>query len=280
MVVRGNFVWAFEKKLSPTLKVGGATYQPNLVTTQGLGFSVPASHFTSKDAIVPVSLELVTPYEQGHVFKSVVPGVFRLLVGVLPASPVRSLALTQTISSSGTATKTTTAPPGAAESGGGWHLDSFDCRDHSLTQSVRADPGWTIQPSTAAIGYSWNKNPGGANVSLVSGQSQIVVKANTYARCFLGISNGSGSITFYLTYTQEQPWQSGKEETIPLTIRWGDKLVVPVPPGHWQLNAQLFDGRTLQFRSSDTSNQFLTVLDKNDSIQIATPDTGVFALQT
>jgi hypothetical protein len=132
--------------------------------------------------------------------------------------------------------------PGAAESGGGWHLDSFDCRDHSLTQSVRADPGWTIQPSTAAIGYSWNKNPGGANVSLVSGQSQIVVKANTYARCFLGISNGSGSITFYLTYTQEQPWQSGKEETIPLTIRWGDKLVVPVPPGHWQLNAQLSTG--------------------------------------
>jgi len=276
--IEGNFVYAFQRGLTPTLKVAGVTYRPNLSTTQELGYSVPSAVFSaSASTFTSVSMELDTPYESGLIFKSIHPGTFRLLVTVLPPSPVRSLTLTNTTSQTGTATKMVTAPPGASTSGGGWHEDSFDCNDHSLTESPAADQGWAIVPSSVQIGYSENKNPNSANVAEATSLSRVTVTANTKAACFLGISDGSGDITFFVTFTEQMPTQTTSQTSTPLKVGWGDQLVEPVSRGQWRIAAELFNGQQLQFDSSNNANAYVSVIDQGTTVQISTPSTASLA---
>jgi hypothetical protein len=278
VTVNGNFVWAFEKQLRPTLRVGGHTYGVNELTTQRLGFSLPASTFTSSTgALSPVSLELDAPYESGFIFHTIKPGTFFLLVTVLPPSPVKSLTLTTVTKQNGTATNSVTDPSGASPAGGGIHLDSFDCQDHTTTGTISADPGWKIVPSTAQVNFIENKHPNAANVTIDAAQSQITYEASTTANCFAGISNGSGDITFYITFTEEQPVTTTTPVTKNLTLGWGDQLVEPVDPNNWTLNATLFTGATVQYNSTDNSHEYLSVLDEGSSIQISSPATNALA---
>ena len=274
VTVNGNFVWAFQKQLQPSLHVGGTSYEPNELTTQQLGFSLPAAIFTSQpDALSPVSLELIAPYESGVIFKSVTPGTFHLLVTVLPPSPVKSLTLSTVTTQPGTATNVVTEPAGASSSGGGWHLDSFDCKDHDLTETISADNGWTIVPSTAQVTYIENKSPNAASVSLAVAQSSITVTARTKANCFLGVSDGSGDISFFVTFTEEQPVTKITPVTKTLTLGWGDQLVEPVTLHNWEVSATLFNGTVLQFSGTDNSHEYLSVLDQGTTVQISAPST-------
>jgi hypothetical protein len=275
VTVNGNFAWAFEKQLSPTVRVGGQAYTADEVTTQQLGFSLPGSTFTgSHNSLTPVSLELDVPYESGVIFKTVKPGTFYLLVTVLPPSPVTTLTLTTAVSHSGTATKPVTDPPNASAAGGGIHLDSFDCQDHKLTGTVSADPGWSIVPSSAQVHYLENKSPNAADVTLDVAASVITYTATTKANCFLGVSDGSGDITFYVSFTEEQSVTTTTPVTKNLALGWGDQLVEPVDPHNWSLSATLFSGATVQFDTTSNSNEYLSVVDEGSSIQISAPGTS------
>jgi len=278
--VKGNFFWAFQAKLIPTLKVQGTTYQPSLNETQQLGFELPASVFSSSpsSSFLPVSLELDAPYHQGHIFQSIQPGVFHLLVDVVPPSPFTSLTLVNQVTVSGTSTRTVIEPPGASSSSGGWYENSFDCNDKATTASYSADSGWTIIPSSAAVVYTWNKNPGGAPPPTILAQTTrvtIIVRTLAVCTCVIAcFSNGSGDITFYLTYTEQQP---SPPSTVPVTtqlqMNWGDQLVQNVTRGQWHLTANLFNGTHLEFSASDNSNPYLTIFDQGTSIRVSTPAT-------
>ena len=108
-------------------------------------------------------------------------------------------------------------------------------------------------------------------------QSQITYVANTKASCFAGISNGSGDITFYITFSEQQPVSTATPVTRKLTLGWGDQLVEPVDPHNWTLSATLFTGATVQFNTTSNSNEYLSVLDEGSSIQISAPGTNSLA---
>ncbi len=86
-------------------------------------------------------------------------------------------------------------------------------------------------------------------------------------------SNGSGDITFYIAFTEEQRVTTSTSVTKNLTLGWGDQLVEPVDQNNWTLSATLFTGATIQYNSTDNSNEYLSVLDKGSSIQISAPAT-------
>jgi hypothetical protein len=274
VTVRGNFFWAFQKQLKPSLQVDGTTISASDLETQSLGFLVPATDFSgSAGALSPISLQLNIPYKTGVIFHSVKPGTFFLLVTVLPSSPVTSLTLSTVNRQNSTATKNLDFPNGI---GPGIHQDSFDCSTKDVTYpSIGADPGWTIIPSTVTVNYLENKNPDEATVKLdVNNGSQIVFEIITDGNCFLGISTGSGDVTIYLSYTEEQPVTTSSPVTKSLAIGWGDQLVEPVAQGDWTLTAQLFNGSTVQFNGTNVSNEYISVQDDGSTIQIDTPATS------
>lgn len=99
------------------------------------------------------------------------------------------------------------------------------------------------------------------------------MEAITKAKCFLGISDGSGEVWFYVSYTEQEPVTTTTPLTENLPLGWGSQLVRPVDPANWTLTATLFNGSVLQFNSTDNSHEYLQVLDEGSSIQISAPAT-------
>jgi len=275
ITINGNFFWAFQQKLTPTMQTGGVTYQPNLVETQQLGFALPGSAFAQfTNQLAAVSLELDAPYKEGVIFKSIKPGVFRLLVTSLPQSPVQSLTLTTQHSSTSTITNNLTYPPGASASGGELHQDSFDCQTHIKAYVANADIGFTIVPTSAVPVITFNKN-GVTSEQVVATvtNNQVVLTASTYPNCFLGISNGSGDIYFYVTYVEQKQQTTTGPQATPINIRWGDQLSLPVTPNQWMVHAVMFDGTIFDATDTNHTNQYLSVTNNGPFVQIKASST-------
>ncbi|HEV2376586.1 MAG TPA: hypothetical protein VGS19_30975 [Streptosporangiaceae bacterium] len=277
VIVNGNFVYAAQQHLTPTLSVGGRTIRPNENTTPQLGFSVPMSLLPSAGAALQsISLRLSAPYEQGLVFHSTQLDSFALLVTVLPANPFTSLVL-YTNQQGGEVQKTIVQPPGSSASSGGWYLESYStCQDASFTDAFGADPNWTIIPSTVTAVVTSNKNPGNAQVTAVGSIAQAQINAMTEPNCTCFIvcgSHGSGDVTFYLTYTEEQAGPSTVQAT-PISLGWGDTVSESVSSG-WTLKATLFDGHLIDFNNSDSSNPYIHVTNYGANITISTQYTDL-----
>jgi hypothetical protein len=269
LTVNGNFVYAAQAHLTPTLSVGGKTIHPNENTTPQLGFAVPASLLPGAPAsLSSISLHLAAPYEHGLVFHSTALDSFSLLITVLPAEPVTSLTLYT--KQQGERQQTIVEPPGSPASGG-WYLESYStCQTQTFTTSYNADPGWTIIPSTVTAGIIKETNSGNVQVTVNGGTAFAQINAMTEpgGLCIKGIgSNGSGSVSFYLTYSEEQA--TSNTVSTPVSIGWGDTISEPVSPG-WTLKAILFDGHEIDFNNSDSSNPFLHVVDNGQNITIST----------
>jgi hypothetical protein len=286
IVVDGNFFWAYQENLPITLELEGHDYEANLDITSQVGFEVPASVFASQpDRFSRVSATLTVPYEKGIVFKSTRPGVFQLLLTVLPTSPVRALTVTSEVQVSGIESRTLTMPAGASMAGGGWRVNSWqDCQNHDDPHSFSASPGgWSIEPSSvAAVISNQGRHPtaSGADI-LAASTTGFVVRGWTTAHCFLGISNGSGDITYFVTYTETRPTSTASAETRDLLpLRWGDQRVVPVARGHWTVHVELWNGTVLDFARTDSSNPYVSVTDDGDTVTVkaASPETLILAL--
>lgn len=267
--VRGNFVWAAEKKMDVTLVVGETTYKAAENTTSSLQFLVPASAFASlPDRAQRVSMELHAPYESGVVFKSRPVGVFRLLATVLPNAPVRKVTVTNDAPVQSTEFRTTTVPT----DGRGLDLRSWDgCTDKSNTVTRSADVGWTIDVSSIKIQYGMqtpNALAAYAEVRTAS-PTGFVVTGHTVAHCVLGISNGSGSLNYSVTYTQWRPVHSTQTTVRTLDpIGWGGEQVVPVTRGKWRVRAELWDGTVVESAGASRSNPYLSIDDQGDYARI------------
>lgn len=275
MYVQGNFFYASEKKFSPVVKLGNVTLPAgnvNEITGPEVGFKVPSSLLpTSGAGLQPVSIEVDMPYPSGAIFKSIHAGTFKFLVTVVPASPFTSVNLTNTIR--GIATKTSDYPAGAAQSGKVIELESYsNCKPQAFDTIVNADQGWTIVPTQIAINFTVQRNPNNAHANIVNpGLAGFGVHADTEpgSPCIPGVlSNGSGSLGFYVTYSQQQPTAS-QGNPIPLQLNWGDVITVPVT-SPWVIDAHTFDGKHLVFKSTDTtSSPYVRVIDQVDNVKIS-----------
>lgn len=267
--VKGNFVWAAEKKMDVTLVVGGATYKAAENITSSLQFLVPASAFASlPDRAQRVSMELHTPYESGVIFKSRPVGVFRLLTTVLPAAPVKKVTVTNDAPVQGTEYRTVTAPA----DGSGWNLRSWDgCVDKSDTHVISADAGWTIDVPSVTVQYGMQTPDALAAKAMVRTVSPtgFVVSGYTVAHCFLGISNGSGSLNYSVTYTESRTVHSTQTTVRTLDpIGWGGEQVVPVTRGKWRVRAELWDGTVVESAGASRSNPYLSIDDQGDYAKV------------
>jgi hypothetical protein len=93
-------------------------------------------------------------------FKSLAPGQFRLLISVVPPSPLTNvtLTLTNTVVTAGTASRDAVKPDGSGP-GCGLYQASYDYADKNTTLTVDSDPGgWTIVPLSVSYLYNRNKN--------------------------------------------------------------------------------------------------------------------------
>jgi hypothetical protein len=274
VTVDGNFFWASQKKREVLLRAGGTTYKPNESTTARVGFALPAELFRrTPSGLDRVSLELVAPYEKGVVFKSRPLGVFHLLVTVLPAAPAKTVTLTNDVPVIGVETQTKTMPSDASPGVGGWRLDSWDgCRDKDDTHTISADPGgWTIDASSVTINYN-RRSPDdiAARASVASaGPTGFVVEGHTSQRCFLGISHNSGSLIYYVTYTQSRQVHSSRPETSILpAMKWNDQIDVPVNRNKWRIRAELWNGAVVESSGAVTNNPYLVLEDRGDSVKL------------
>lgn len=274
VTINGNFVYAAQAHLTPTLAVNGTTIHPDENTTPQLGFAVPASLLPSPGSdLASISLHLTAPYEHGLVFHSTALDSFSLLITVLPAKPVTSLTLYT--KQQGKITQNIVEPPGAPASGG-WYLESYStCQTQTFTDKFGADPGWTIIPSSVSDQIISERDPGNVQVTAIGDTASAQINAMTEPGgfCVPGIgSNGSGDVNFYLTYTEEQSTSS--TVSTPVSIGWGDTISEPVSPG-WTLKAVLFNGHELDFNNSDSSNPFLHVVNDGPNITISTQYTNL-----
>ena len=276
--IEGNFVEAFRRNFKPLVHVGGQTFEPNLLTTQELGYEIPTGVLPAAPAkqLASVSLELETPYEKGAIFKNQDLGTFRLLVSVLPESPVRSLKLINQVTTEETLQQSLRFPAGDAT----FDLNSYDCVDHAREESVAATPGWRIIPSSAQNVVTWNKNPNAAHVELNASASAVITKGHTQPACFLwNICNGCGRISWFVTYSEQTIKTITADKELPLSIKWGDRLNVGVTLNRWRLEAEMFDGRVFQVATTDNSSEYLSIQDLGATISVQTPATDAFFAQ-
>lgn len=275
ITVEGNFFYADQSQYAPALSLPGRStpLKASEVTTQQLEFDVPNTVFIApapgKFGDVSLGLSLPFPTTKDLIFHKIVPGNFQLLVTTLPSSPVQSMTLTNTTTSSHTVSQSVSKPPA------GWYQQSNqDCvTKQNVPYTAYSDQGWTINTGIVpTINYLQNKNPGEQQVTITGYTSKAInISATTEANCFLGSSLGSGDITFQVTFTEEMNVTTSNTGTQSIPINWGDKLIYMIQPG-WTLTAELFNGETLDFANADNTNPYLTVtLPTATSIEIAAP---------
>lgn len=276
VTVSGNFQYAFEQKMTPTMTWDGLATPLNAGTliTQSMTFYVPAALLQANaQTIRRVQLTLNIPYQSGTLFKSIEPGVFRLTVSVLPRSPVKGLVLHNVFQ------KTENPPPPPLQrktftqpEGTPWHVFSYDCQKKDVTEGpFMPDVKWAIDTSSVHVNTSYPRGSQNQNVGLINAPGGITVRIQTFPNCFLGVSNGSGDVYVSVKYTEtyQPPTPPPVTTDTPVTVDllstlgalgWGGSYEVGVTPGKWSLDAVLFDGTTRTYSATDTANPYLGVI--------------------
>lgn len=286
----GNWPLANQQKQMPKLHVGNATLDPVGLTTTAMDFDVPVGLLAPQSAtqFADNSLELDLPYQQGSVFKSIKPGVFRLLVTELPTSPVQSLTLTNNQPVTGTQTQQKRMPAAASGVGSTYSLESYStCRNDVLTPPLSILP----DPTPPGSPYKWQlqtyqiqtpvlRNSAAVHITMSAWQAnlgQLQAHTEPGTPCLPGVfSSGSGDVSFFVNYTEQITVVTSTPTTTPVQLGWGWNQVIPVSPHNWRLDALMFDGRHISYTTNgeDPSNPpFLKVVDQGNNVQISSPGT-------
>lgn len=276
VVVSGNFYWASHEGTAVSLSADGQQFTAAGNTTTRLDFVVPAAFFASSaDAVTYKTLTLTAPYEDGSIFNDeIVPGVFNLLVTVLPTAPIRELTLTNRVVTAGEERRSITQPPGASTLGGGWRVNAWeDCDDEIDSHTFAASGGgWSIDTATVKIDYSARgvASRSWAQVDTVS-PTAFVVSGHALEHCYAGISSDSGDVTYFVTYDEVRPTETQADVQTAVPLRWGDEVDLPVTRGSWSVHAVLWDGSEHTWRATDDDNPYVQITEEGDSVHIEAP---------
>ena len=158
--LHGVFPRADQSGYAPTLKVNGISQPGSALISNDLTdltFHLPPQTFPDGVAgITPPDIEVDIPYAKGHIFKSIVPGVFHIQIATLPDSPVKSITLTTTTPG------TTNFVPHQFQTQD-VYLSSLDCKPHHDDPTLTPERGWTFDPNSvkAVVGPSYPRGPSG-----------------------------------------------------------------------------------------------------------------------
>jgi hypothetical protein len=280
----GLFPRAEEVDYSPILIVNGVTQPKDALTSNdlyNLTFRLPPQTFPDAvTGIAPPKIEVNIPYAKGHVFKSIVPGIFHIQIATLPNSPVKSATLTTT-----TPGAATTVPHQFRTED--VYLSSLDCRTHADDRTLTPrHGGWRFDPRsiTPVIGDGYPKGPSGTVDGprvVVASPTSITLHASTSpGTCFWPIFEG-GRVLFHYTFVELEPVVSAPIVKVQaLTLNWGDQLSLDVPqsPGTWHLEVVLWNGVRLTAPPTRTDSPWVTLKDLGTKVSYSAVDLSKVSL--
>lgn len=275
----GNFFYASQARLTPTLAVAGVTLQPSVNTTNELGFEVPLGDFPEPvTGLGSTPMTLNVPYQSGIVIKSTRPGTFRILITTLPSSPVTSAVVTNTTHTTGSRNQPVSFPA----TGQHWYISSLDGHDHHIELQAPTPPtGWSIDPGSAQIHIESSVEMKSQPYFSTLDQHGLAVHVDTTS-CRVGPfgSCGTGRIQLYVTYDLVQAFDIPNVTTTKVVLGWGDTRTFTVTRNEWRVDVGLFNGSTLQVGPpGETSNPYLKIEDAGTTVRISTaPPNAVAAI--
>jgi hypothetical protein len=282
VTLRGNWPLAMETSKTPTIVAAGRTIEPVALLTQEMAFNIPAAAFPSpkQDEFLGTSLEVTIPYESGVIFKTLKPGVFRLLLVTLPTTPVRSLKLTNTVTKKERITQLRRSPSAGSGASTVYGVESYSTCKEGVLDPVQIRPssgGWKLDTETFQIVKTVERNAANVDVRIEATEDLAQVTARTKPACVdfvLRVSTGSGAVSFYVLYSQYRDVDSTSNSTTELPLNWGDQINIPVTPNGWKVEAVMFDGRSMEFTDTGTDLSeppYLQVVNQGKTIQISAP---------
>jgi hypothetical protein len=288
LTVLGNFVHATQHEAAVSLRSASAAYKPAALITSQMVFQVPAAEFlTDNGASRAVQFSLDLPVERGTIVKKTRPGQFGLLVTVVPARPVQELSVSTVVPTSRTVVQSQVVPSGASTAGGGWRVQSWSsCAPQDDQHTVAATKDWMIVPSSVQVVYiDRGFAPRGRATVTTTQPTGFQVVGHTDPNCFLGISDHSGDIEYFVTYSETRTLTEQEARTMDLMsapyspLGWGDSVTVPVTRHTWTVRARLWNGRTLETASeiaasAGSGNGYLSVKDDGESITVSVVPTN------
>jgi hypothetical protein len=273
--LHGVFPRADQGGYAPTLEVNGIPQPSSSLTSNDLfdlTFHLPPQTFPDGVAgITPPNIEVDIPYAKGHIFKSIVPGVFHIQIATLPDSPVKSITLTTTTPG------TTNFVPHPFQTQD-VYLSSLDCKPHVDEPTLTPEHGWTFDPNSvkAVVGPGYPKGPSGTVDGprvVTASPTSITMHASTSPACSWPFVEG-GRTFYHYTYVELEPVVGAPVVNVqPLTLNWGDNLSADVPqnPGTWHLDVVLWNGVRLEGPPT-VSNLWVTVRDLGNKVAYSAID--------
>jgi hypothetical protein len=262
----GNFEFASRTGFTPALSVSGHVVPVVNNTTQELGFQIPRSLLgipgsIAADAVHYIPVELSVPWQESKLFgirRSRRTDTYRLLVGVLPASPGQISVThytTRDVVERRRFSSNEFVQCSLAECGNNDHLDVPYC--------VSPDAGFTIVRGTSSFDQRWNE-----------GQNSHTFVSDDGGKACYNVSTvhktigASGKAIWRISFDEEKR-TAVPDSTVTIVndsqkigLHWGDQLTFPYPAGSYLVQFTGFDGTRGAFRSADASNRLLTIADQ------------------
>lgn len=280
VVVDGIFTQSQQPGSTPRLAMGGTTITPDTGanTTQRLVFVVPAAAFPAgaADAVTPVSAALTVPYHS-PILRTDKTATYRLLLGVLPASPGR-ITLTRLVRQSvheQQSMRSAQLHQQGAEDGTppeDGHVTNDYCTD-AIQQS-----GWRI--AAGGLRFVLDNQAGGPergeNIAWTkkylhvgnSDRQCVRVWTKSYSKAWIGGWH-SGDIDFHLEWTIE----GTRELTTwtvdaPMSLQWGERKVFDLPSGEWKIRYEPFRGAPVEINEA-VRTEWVTVAQAPRSVSVS-----------
>ena len=258
--VRGNFLYAAQKKYRPTLILGTLRLGPAENTTQSLSFDVPPAALPagSPSAIQTASIAVVVPYPVRRLlfFKRTRKATFHLELGIVPDSP-GTITFTPTVNVPAEHVHTLNSAKIKVDS------DAIERDDEAPVGPVFAEPGCHLLTDTAHFVPTWSRGREG-----VSWTWRWVIVTQSVASAQIRAINHSpfdiyadGGIEGYVTANEACGYDIPTEQSPrPILLKWGGREVVPTAGlAGWKLLFSAFDNRTITVANQSYSERFLRV---------------------
>jgi hypothetical protein len=271
--LHGLFAYAFQHGLAPSMSAPGSQLVSN--TTEDLDFSVPRQDFSPvlANGFGYTSLQVTVPYEKGIIFKNIKPGVFRLLVTMIPSSPVSNLVVHTPVTTTATNTWTFKFPNQPI------YLNSYNCHTDTLNPPIAVYPNaatgttsagqFVADPSVTHVEILFQKNSQNVHVGVSASSGSVVLSGYTSPNCILGISDGSGSVVFDAVAEEQDTVTNVGHVDDPVNLVWGGSVTHTVEPG-WSITGTLFNGQPVQI-GTNSSSRYLNVSVIGGRVQISAP---------
>ncbi|MEZ4784821.1 MAG: hypothetical protein R3F28_12195 [Candidatus Kapaibacterium sp.] len=268
---KGNFEYAAQKDLRPSLKVGESEYYPSAVSTEEITFLVPTSIINQAGS--PASnggpsyaiADLTIPWKTGGflgLFKKRKNNTYKMILGVLPTTPGR-IRLMHRVHGTNIEKRRFTSGKfyqSSAEDGG-------NDDKKNVPYSITPTSGWTLIRNTHSFDQIWSKGKWSQSFRGDDG-NRLVYEVTTIHK----VIGTSGQVQFSLSFDESRVVPTVSEEWEEIDLRWGDSRTFPFGTNDWKVVFDGFDGSHEEFVTSSATSKYLKINSTSTSVVISTVD--------